>query len=68
MTKTTYKKIRRYIIIICNFIISILLLLNIKNNINNSINIYRYNLTLILLFIILNLLNIFIIKLKNYKK
>lgn len=60
-----YKRLRRNIIIIGNYIILILLLLNIKNNIYNNINIYRYNLLLMLLSSILYILNIFIIKLKN---
>lgn len=60
-----YKRIRRNIIIIGNYIILILLLLNIKNNTYNNINIYRYNLLLMILSSILYILNIFIIKLKN---
>lgn len=67
MRKKSYKTIRRRIIVGGNFIISVLLLLNIKNNPDYNINIYRYNLLCILLFITLNLFNIFIIKLKDFK-
>lgn len=67
MKKKDLKKIRRIIILGGNFIISVLLLLSIKDNITNNINIYRYNLLCILLFIILNILNICILKLRYYK-
>lgn len=67
MRKKSYKTIRRRIVIGGNFIISVLLLLNIKNNPDYNINIYRYNLLCILLFNILNILNICIYKLKDYK-
>ena len=67
MKKKDLKNIKRKIILGGNFIISILLLLSIKNNNINSMNIYRYNLICIFMFIMLNMLNMFIIKIKNYK-
>ena len=60
------KKIRRWVILIGNLIVAVLLLLNIKEV--KTDNDYRFNLVCFIIFSILILVDVLIIALKKYKK